>query len=102
METTAITAATPMTMPSSVRMDRSRFARNEESATRMASEKFMILEFCLLHQTWTFITASGRTSPATAGFFLPSTALAEVWFRRLVSGSFDVAGPLEAVRVLEG
>src|SRR5215467_6914428 len=42
IETTAITAMTPMTIPNNVSSDRRRFARSEESATEMASRKFML------------------------------------------------------------
>src|SRR5437667_2504343 len=41
IDTTAITAITPITIPSSVRSDRRRFARNEASAMKTASAKFI-------------------------------------------------------------
>src|SRR5215510_10681353 len=43
IETTAITAMTPMTIPNNVSNDRRRFARSEESATEMASRKFIFI-----------------------------------------------------------
>src|SRR5215471_12313145 len=45
METTAITAITPMTIPNNVSSDRRRFARSEASATEMASRKFMLSRY---------------------------------------------------------
>ena len=42
MDTTAITAITPTTMPSNVSNDRKRFARSEDKAIQTASTKLIL------------------------------------------------------------
>src|SRR5204863_3811422 len=61
IETTAITAITPITIPSRVSSDRRRLARRDESAIKTASAKFTTLYYDRL---------AGFVSPSSAELFL--------------------------------
>src|SRR5262245_42330212 len=111
IDTTAITAITPITIPSSVSSDRRRLARREDSAIKMASTKFMISngvrksiypptlhitcdpEFCCE------LNGLCRTFPEVGGFFPPSSRVwrAAVWSQRAVSeAALSVSAALAA------
>jgi hypothetical protein len=101
-EMTVITVITPITIPSNVRTERSRFARNEAKAIPTASHRFIYLTYQkdgridrLLAKGFPRITCrADETFFEATGSFLPS----RVRGGGGLTARFDIGGTLSEVR----